>query len=231
MDRFIYMNTRWEKWVIWTQFAIFLALIGLIGVTAAKAGELEGSVGVGQSIYTNHSDADWNLRATLGHTDLPVYAVAGYDTPRVKMLGQPLAETDMLSLGLGVKRELVSGFTIFTEVGYTWLNLDVNREPYDVQREIIYTQLLLNHDVAGRPVPTGPRGYQTTYEADDAIFWRLGLRYDLYEHVSLTAAYRALYTDTQYSLRSGDWEDGDGYWREDETYNLSSFEVGVEYRF
>jgi len=230
-DRYIFCDTPWEKATFAIQCLIFVALCILIGVNSAKAEEFTGSVGVGQSIYTNESDADWNLRGTVGHTSLPVYLVGTYDSPRVKMLGQPLAETDIVSVGLGVERELVDGLTVFTEVGYSWLNLDVNREPYDVQQEIIYTRLLLNHDVANRPIPVDFPGYQTSYDADDAIFWRLGLRYDLYEHVSLTAAYRALYVDQEYSIKASDWVEGQGYWREDETYNLSSFEVGVEYRF
>ena len=200
-------------------------------VSTAAASDFSGSVGVGQSIYTNDSKADWNVRGTMGHTSVPVYGVVSYDSPRIKMLGQPLAETDIVSVGLGVERELVDGLIVFTEVGYSWLNLDVNREPYDVQNEIIYTQLVRNHNVAERPVPTDPSVYQTTYDADDAIFWRLGLRYYLYEHVSLTAAYRALYVNQEYTLKSSDWQEGQGYWREDETYNLSSFEVGVDYRF
>lgn len=208
-----------------------LLALGVICAANVRAEGLEGSVGVGQSIYTEDSKADWNLRGTLGHSDLPVYLVAGYDAPRVKMLGQPLAETEIVSLGMGAKRELVSGLTLFTEVGYSWLNLDVNRAPHDVQQEIIYTQLVKNHNVSGRPVPVDPESYQTSYKADDGIFWRLGVGYQLWDSVSLTASYRALLVDQEYSLKASDWSEGQGYWREDETYSLSAFEVGVNYTF
>lgn len=216
---------------IWT--AVGIVVMALFFYShASHASDFSGSVGVGQSIYTNDSDADWNFRGTLAHADVPVYLVGTYDSPRVKMLGQPLAETDIVSLGIGVERELVAGLKVFTEVGYSWLNLDVNREPYNVQQEIIYTQLVRNHNVKGRPVPVDfSEGYQTSYEADDAVFWRVGLGYQLYDSVSLTASYRVLYVDQAYTLKSNDWAEGQGYWREDETYNLSAFEVGINYTF
>lgn len=216
---------------IWTAAGLMLMVLFFIS-QVSQGSDFSGSVGVGQSIYTNDSKAEWNFRGTLAHVDVPVYLVGTYDSPRVKMLGQPLAETDIVSLGIGVERELVAGLRVFTEVGYSWLNLDVNREPYDVQQEIIYTQLVRNHNVKGRPVPVDlSEGYQTSYEADDAIFWRVGIGYQLYDSVSLTASYRALYSNQEYTLKSNDWADGQSYWREDETYDLSAFEAGIEYTF
>lgn len=215
---------------IYAAFAVaaLILLVTVLAMPAKAAPDLSDvfvEVGTYQTIYTEDSNAEWGFKLNSGTEGFPIYATVGWDQPRVKMLGQPVADTEIFSFGFGAKKAF-GDLSLFTEAGWAWVDPDINK---DVREEIVYTQLLLNHNVEGRSPPFGSRmsEYQTSYKMDDAPFLRVGIDYRVHEHAKVFASYRVLYSPTEMTARSSDWQEGQGYWREDETYNLSAFEVGV----
>jgi hypothetical protein len=166
----------------------------------------------------------------LGHEEYPVYAVAGYESMDTTLLGQNLAEVDALSVGLGARKKW-DDFSVFLETGVTFID---QSGVYKTQHEVIYTHLVGNHAVEGRNVPirNGYQGYETTYDLDDGVFFRVGVAYHLTEHLAVTGAYRALYVDEEMTVRDPYVvQRTGGYWREDDRKNLSSVEVGIQWEF
>jgi hypothetical protein len=168
---------------------------------------------------------------SVGHEDWPVYAVAHYETLTPSILGQSMAEVDALSLGLGARKKW-DDFSFFAETGVALL--DVSN--YDVVvNEISYTQLVGNHYVGERRIPGLGDSYHdhsSSYELDDGLFFRVGVGYDLTDHLTVTAAYRALLVDQELQV----WDEerrarGGGYWREDTTKDFNSVQVGVQWAF
>jgi hypothetical protein len=184
------------------------------------------SVALGQSIYTdNDSSTDLNVAIRAGVEN--VYFVAGWEQPKLKVLGQPVADSDMYTFGLGARKR-VDLFSFFLEAGVLW----TDEEPQShIVHEVIYTHLVGNHDVHGRTVPVDPRNYDATYELDDGLFMRVGVGYHFSDNVAVTASYRASQVDTEVTIRDRDWTEGQGYWREDTTTDLGAFEVAIRWEF
>jgi opacity protein-like surface antigen len=219
-------------------FAIVVAVIMLVSVIAsgkARAdewGQFEGSVGVNQSIYTDESSSEWSFGGQIGHELTPVYLWTSYEGPRVKILGQPMGDTDLFSVGLGASQELSEGLSVFVEGGYSFVDLASNDSVVD---EVVYTYLVDRHGSGERRVPVpcayNPGCYEGSYEVDDGFMARIGAQWQVADHVAIRGAYKWAYFDQEMTMRSLDWQEGQGYWREDNTLNLSSFELGIWYTF
>lgn len=195
-------------------------------------GQFEGSVGVNQSIYTDESASEWSFGGQIGHELTPVYLWTSYEGPRVKILGQPMGDTDLFSVGLGASQELSEGLSVFVEGGYSFVDLSSNDNVVD---EVAYTYLVGRHAVGDRriPVPCAYISgcYDSSYDVDDGFIARIGAKWQVADHVAIRGAYKWAYFDQEITMRSVDWQEGQGYWREDNTLNLSSFELGIWYTF
>jgi hypothetical protein len=181
------------------------------------------SVAIGQSIYVdNDSQTDWNFQLRGGVEN--VYVVAGWEQPKLKVLGQPIADSDAYSIGVGARKQW-DDFSVFLETGMVLMDESPN---HSVQQEVVYTQLANNHAVTGRDFYWDDNDYSTSYDVEDGLFLRVGLGYNLTENVAVTASYRASQLDAEMSMVS---EDGRHEWREDTTVDLGAFEVAVRWEF
>jgi opacity protein-like surface antigen len=187
-------------------------------------------VGVNQSIYTDESPSEWSFGGQIGHERTPVYLWASYEAPKVKVLGQPMGDTDIFSVGLGASQELVEGLSVFAEGGYSFVDLEANDR---VVNEVAYTYLVGRHAVGDRVIPVpcayGSGCYEDTYEVDNGFVARIGAQWQVTDNVAVRGAYKWAYFDQEITMRRPDWQEGTGYWREDTTLDLSSFELGVWY--
>lgn len=206
-----------------------LILMAFLGAAGAQAQTPLVELGVGQSIYSdNDSHTDWNYQLRFGMEELPVYGTVGYDSPRYKLLGQPLADTDLLSVGLGARKSW-GDILGYVETGWTFVDTSVNAL---VQEEIVYTNLVGRHAVRGVILPVTPGDYETSWEADDALFLRVGVQYQLMEHLAVGASYRFLQVDTEMKLYDQDnYDRGLGYWREDNTVDFGAAEVNLVFTY
>lgn len=190
-----------------------------------KADDLILEAGVNQSIYGDEASPELSYVFRGGWKD--VYLWGTKEDVKVKMLGQPLGEADILSFGLGA-RQSFGKMTVFAEAGWGINDTSVNA---DIQQEIVYTQLVGNHHVHGRPLPVhakGKKGYESSYEAEDGPVWRVGVAYDIIPHVRLSLSYKGMKVDTEYAIWDHDQrKNGFGYWREDSTHDFSAFEAGL----
>ena len=225
------MNRTKTSHAMWF-FVSMAALISCAVATNALA-DFSGAVGVQQSFYTEESSPEWSFGGKLGHTSVPVYAWAGYEAPRLRMLGQPMADSDIFSAGLGVEKGVAHGVSVFLEGGYSFISLDKNENVVD---EVSYSQLAQNHAVGGRVPPVcayNPGCYEYSYDVDDGFVARIGAAWALSEHLSVTGAYKWTYLDQEITIFDPErrYEGDGGYWREDNTADLSAFELGIWYTF
>ena len=222
----------------WPQ-AIFLSILVIaLSITRDCEAEPTGSIGISSAIYEDTS-SDLVYHGRLGWKDLPVYLTGSYESPKVKMLGQPLADSDIASIGLGFTTELTKDLSLFFEGGYSIPNVSVHSE---IEHEVVYTRLVKDHHIANRPIPlVDLHDYRTSYSVDNGMFARIGLSYTWQDHFMVTAAYRALHLDQEYTLRVPEGQEqalidkygayGEGYWRQDTELNMSSFQLGISLKF
>ena len=165
-----------------------------------------------------------------------VYGWGNYEVQETRMLGQALAEVNIFSLGLGVKKEW-DGLSLFIEGGYAIMDTQPKTL---IQQEVVYTQLVRNHHVVGRPLPVDTpepydmSGYSTSYELSNTYVARIGVSYEILKHLDVVLAYRWMTPDEHYELwdeerRYGKYKNG--WWQESVGRDLSAVEFGLMYKF
>jgi hypothetical protein len=210
-----------------TTIALLMCIFAAgILATCAQAYEPLAEVGIGQSVYSDDSGDDFHYTVKLGEKDFPVYLVGGYEQPVIRMTGQRIAETDVWSVGVGARKSF-NDFYVFAEAGLAYIEEDT----YDTTvHEAAYTDLVGTHAVGGRVIPVDNpyRGYEASYEAKNGPFWELGVGYQLWDHVALTASYRGLVVDQHYAIWDQERRDnGGGWWEETNSLDLSSFKATI----
>jgi hypothetical protein len=214
-----------------------IATLGVLGVLATgvvHSEGFEGGLGVQQSLYTEESGTELSFGGKIGHSRLPVYLWGSYENPSVKILGQPMGDTEMFSVGIGSSREIAEGLSLFVETGYVFPSISQNVEVVD---EVVYTWLVNRHSAGGNrnvPVPCAynPGCYDASYEIEAGVTAKIGASWKIMKHLSLSAAYKWTYLNQEMILSNEKVLDRtEGYWREDETLNMSAFEVGIWYTF
>lgn len=183
-------------------------------------------LGLGYATYSEDMSPDFKYQLNVGYDN--VYFWSDYEEPDIKFRGQPLATTDIIGVGLGARKKW-NHASAFIEFGYGFVDADVKDH---VQQEIIYTELVDNHDVEGRNIPFPSRGYQSSYEIDDALIARIGVGIEVTDQVTVKASWKAMKADQEYAVWDAQKrEAGGGYWREDTTYDFSAFEFGIYYTY
>lgn len=215
----------------------YLTIFATILWVETSRAEVTADIGVTVSAYEDAATEN-AYYGRVGYGKLPFFLSARYEAPRLRMLGQPLADSDLFSVGVGFETLLTNNLYVFAEGGYAFIDAQSN---FEIRQEVVYTQLVNNHLNPNRPIPilAYPR-YDTTYEVDNGLYGRIGLEYR-WKSLSITAAYRPLKLDQEYTMRA--WEQdlpalrekyGDyanGYWREDTELDLSGFEIGIGWKF
>jgi hypothetical protein len=197
-------------------------------------GALALTVGLNNSMYTDQSEPEYTYKVSLAHDALPVYIWGGYEELSIRTLGQALGDSSIIGVGLGAKKS-IGDFYIFGEIGYGIVDQNENLQ---IQQEMVYTELVHNHESEYRPVPVTVNhnydqdSYETLWEVDNGVMGRLGVGYELVGGLNVTLAYRPFYVKERMEL----WDEArraseGGWWQESRTRNLSSFEVGIAYEF
>ena len=227
------MSKGWE--------AVTGAVVGMLLMLMALETLAEPMVEVG--VYTSfyeptevRTDSPVGFVVRGGLKEFPVYLWGSFDDNESGFLGQPFSKNEVMAFGFGA-RKTWGDFWGVVELGYASIDSSTHLK---IQQEVVYTQIVQNHNVYQRPVPvdlTGPydqESYTTEYELDDDFVAKVGVGYDLSEHWSVTATYRFLRPETYYNIIDTDWQErtgSDGYWEEHTTTNLDAFEIGVLWKY
>ena len=181
-------------------------------------------------------DSPVGFQVRGGLKEWPVYLWGSMDNNETGFLGQPFSKNDVLAFGLGARKS-IGDFWVFGELGYASVDSSTHLK---IQQEVVYTEIVRNHNVYQRPVPvdlTGPYdqvSYTTEYTIDDDYMARVGLGWDLGDHFGVTLAYRFFRPETYYNIIDTDWQErtgSEGYWEENSTTNLDTFELGILWRY
>jgi outer membrane receptor protein involved in Fe transport len=195
------------------------------------------TLGVGTSLHQGPQvleDANASFKVTAGVEK--VYLWGTYDTNTSGLLAQPFSNNEVMGFGIGARKSW-GDFTGFLELGYASVDQEVSDR---IQQEVVYTQVVRNHNVHGRPVPvdiTGPydqESYTTEYTIDSDVMGRVGVSYEFAESWSVSAAYRYFQPETYYNIIDTDWQErtgSEGYWEENTKTDMNAVEVLVEWRW
>ena len=213
--------------------AVMFGTIVLIGyLTSPKVVNAAWEAGVGFQYFSGDGGAIPSL--SLSKDVGPVYVWGSYEFPEVRMLGQSLTEAHTLSLGAGQEIPIGPRWNAFWEAGWSQPFLDTHE---GVQREVVYTNLVRNHNVYKRPVPVDDfRTTTTSYDLSGGPVIRLGVGYQMTEHLSLRASYKLWRPIEEYSLRDPTWQERTGrgedhYWTETHWRNMDAMELWVLWKF
>ena len=194
------------------------------------------SVALGYSQYTDEQgpEPEPHFRISVGHEDKPYYLWGQWEDLTVRMLGQGVADADIYSFGAGARKSYGDFFGFF-EIGYGLVNEHPNST---IQQEIVYTELVLRHNVEFRPIPVYPQGnydqdsYETVWELDDGLLGEVGVGYQHSDNLSFTASYRPFYVREHIELYDAEQRaNGGGWWQESRSRDLSSFQLRVQWEF
>lgn len=185
-------------------------------------------LGAGPSLYSDQMEPSYHYKFSYKRDSWPVYGVLQYEEPTIRMRGQPLGDSQLLTVGLGA-RKYWGNFFVMGEFGFTIVEEGARER---IQREVTYTELVDRHNVTGRPVPFDRKGYETLWELDHGFSGAVGIGWVLWEHVVLTASYRALYVDEHIEV----WdpvrrEEKGQWWQESRSRDLSAFQGTVTYKW
>lgn len=167
-------------------------------------------------------------KANIGYKN--VYVWGSYQEQDIRMLGQGMGESSLLGVGLGVT-ESWGDWSVFLEGGWGMIDYTPDHQVVD---EVSYTHLLNRHRNDGRTVPFKQcynasdcnREYVNEYE--DAFIGRIGVAYELMDHISLTVGYRFMRAPQYIAAWDIDRKaNGGGYWEERINHDLSAVELGV----
>jgi len=218
---------------------ILMAMVFLCSSSAfADWSDMEYEIG---GYTASYEGSTFGTQLKIGNEKWPVYVWAGYEGLETRILGQGVSDVDILSVGIGAEHKW-GEFSVFINAGYAMMDYSVKQGIVD---EIVYTQLVNHHNTGDeRPVPaadpTRPYGYggqdtkyhpddaRTSYEIDDEFIGRIGIGYQVFKHVKLTASYR--YLTPKETIKLWDVkqvERGGGWWQESNERDLSAWEIGI----
>lgn len=236
-----------QKFKYKAELAIFLGGLAayLLFVAASEAG-IDSGVESGYTQGIGDSDNGAFFKATLAPANKPYYIWGQWEDTTTRFLGQPLADTEIISFGLGWKGYFTEEKRSywFGEIGYATLDHSIN---HSIQQEIVYTELVDRHYKTNRPVPVGlPQDrpllqlgdkydqvtYETKWETKDGYTGAIGVGYEITKHLVGTLAYRPLFVREHIELYDEEVRaSGGGWWQESRNRDYSTIQVGLRWDF
>lgn len=193
------------------------------------------TLALGSSSYMGEETPSYFGRIEVGHEAKNYYAFTAYEDTTLRLLGQPIGDGEIFSVGVGYKHPLSERFYLFGEVGYGV----VQENARDIiQQEIVYTEVVGRHHRPFRPLPVYPQNgydqdsYETLWTLDDGFLGAFGLGYNAKNGFGMTLAYRPFYVKERMEL----WDEeqranGGGWWQESRSKNLSAIQASVSWSF
>ena len=194
-------------------------------VLAQPLPDLLAEIGVGNSIQTdNDVEGDTTFVFKAGWKPFPIYlAYSSADDIDVSDLGQGVGKIEAKTYGLGARFEHKT-LSAFTEFSYA----DLDWQRYPSSHEVAYTGLVGRHAVEGRPSPVAcgyDACYDSTYSIDDNAWGiTVGLGWQIWKHLKVTASYTWMEADKHISIQ----EEGNPLrWEENGRQDLGSANMTI----
>lgn len=202
------------------------------------------------------SDTGELLRLGLKFDDLSIYLFGGKDDQEHRIKGQGVAQNNATSYGLGLGYNFHPKFKVFLEGGL----VDNDATPYGAStNEMIRNQLWTDHSYDNRYRPgarpwhdnltdsptwkyTDIYGSQMTteydYTMDDGYLYRIGMSWNVFEHLAVSASYRISGADVTIDMwdvspglipeRHAQGEPDCGcWWQNKDEMEFNGWEIGV----
>jgi opacity protein-like surface antigen len=219
---------------------ILAGLFLLFTVSNTQAWEIDPRVEVGGQalIYSDDSDAEsnWGGKIVLGDKRFPVYFWGSIDNPEGNILAQEIASLEVMGAGLGFDYKIDKEISIFIEAGYGQVSSSIDKPILD---EMVYTyivngwtpeELEASNIACAYNSPTNDKEcYKGAADIKGAPMARIGIAYQAWEHVKVTAGYRYMRSDVDLTMTDdGNRSNNTGAsYTETAEFNLDAFEIGV----
>jgi hypothetical protein len=170
------------------------------------------------------------------------YLWLSYEAPDISLSGQDIGAVDIPAIGVGLKHSFSEKYNVFFEFGYFAPSFDEGeastildgvKSHLDSRHANGFILSLLKND----PNFKGPTYFlDADYELKSGFGGRIGGGYNISEHFRATISYRFLNVDEEVDAWIGtcSWpptSECQRWWRESNQVDLSSFEVGILYKF
>ena len=186
------------------------------------------TVALGHSSFLDESNPEYHFKLEVAKEGKPAYLWTQYEPLKIRILGQSIGDSSILSLGIGARKSFGQSF-VFAEVGWGFLEQGARAS---IQHEIVYTELVNHHHVPPRNIPVDPKDYETMWEVDDGWLGAVGVGYQWNDHWSSTWAWRPFFAKEHIELYDRERKANDrGYWQESRSRDLSSFQLDIRYTF
>jgi hypothetical protein len=186
------------------------------------------TVALGHSTYLEKSNPEPHFKVELSKEDSPTYLWGQYEELSIRTLGQGLGDSSIFSFGIGA-RKTMGDFFVFGELGYGFIDEGAKDI---IVHEVVYTELVRNHNVYRRPVPVDPKDYESVWEVDDGFLGSVGAGYEWANDWSATVSWRPFVATEHIEIYDVERkENGKGYWQETRGRDLSSFQMTIRYTF
>ena len=175
------------------------------------------------SIYDDQIKTDFGYQLKVGKN---IYAWGSYESPRYSILGQPMSNFEIIGYGLGVKKSW-GKTSVFLEYGI----FDPSVDPNPIVRHEVVNRSLIN-DFGTPPLVFR----ESSYDLKKDYGGRIGVGYELTNHLKATFAYRYFNAPEEMDAWTGQRHiigetDCVCWWQERGTLDLSSVEFGLSIRF
>ena len=217
---------KYNTWMsVLLTFIFVVAVLWMATWNAQARADVIAEVGTGLVFSDEETNYQWQFRG--GYRN--VYVTWEHiDEWEHRILGQESMETTVNAYGLGL-RAPVGDFEVYIEAGIADLDTDY-WEP--AGGEVAYTYLVNRHAAEGRTVPVpcayGPNCYSHEWELeDDTPFASVGVAWSPLDHVKVQASYRWMNPEVYVNIKRPDWQEGQGYWEEHDSIDMSSANISV----
>jgi opacity protein-like surface antigen len=151
-------------------------------------------------------------------------------------MAQSVGDSNIAGFGLGYEYKFDKDFGIFVEAGYGKVDYTPDRV---IQDEMVYTVIVADWsqeqldasdiNCAYNNLDGTKECYQGGSDLKSSFLGRVGIGYQVWEHVKITAAYRYMRTNFDLTLTDSGSRSGNTGTTYSDTYdlNLDAFELGV----
>lgn len=157
-----------------------------------------------------------------------------WENPELKIVGQDMADIDLISAGIGYDAKLTERLTWNIDVGYGWPRHEMSESDYNIQHEVVGTYLANVHSGGDRPAFYATN-HNREYELEGGFLAGTGLDYAVHENFDIGVYYRwfrskQTFRVCDYSTERCEYPNN-LKWIQTDTLNLSRLSLRATFRF
>jgi hypothetical protein len=213
-----------------------ILILSVLFVSFNLANAFSTEVTVQHDTYNDHNlRASETVMARVYTSDEKYFIYGSYGGTRYFWGAQPMTQVDLYSVGVGTKRKLFKGLSIYAQVGYFWPKL--KNSGYEEGQETYEAIGYYLHDkLAGLPDDAEGFGYRwRSIEVQSDIGGQVGLMFEkeIIKNlsISLDTSYRILGLEHDITAQKIKGYEGGSMWRMSEHVKYDGGSIGLSLKY